>query len=238
MPFNSLPIRILVHDLKNPMAVIMAGARSLLERPEVFGGLSDKQQKVIERILRNAVKGNAILNDVAEFELAKTGVFRVSQLNPLSTVRSALVEAVEEVQPETAKHLQCSKRVGELAAALRELQVEMNISPNFLEAEVFQDEAKLRQIMRTLILTGFHCRRSKLTLTLDKRSDTIFLSVASDGPGAEPRGVGIMGVKALVELMGGQWDIQTDPRKGTTSTISLPCRAKQNAAPTPALENR
>ena len=235
MPSNSLPIQILVHDLKNPMAIIMAGARSLLERREVFGSLNDKQGKVIQRILRNAVKGNCILNDVAEFELAMTGVFRVSQLKPLNTVQSALVEAFEEVQPETANLIHCCKDVGELAAVLQEFQVDMNISLNFLEAEVFQDEAKLRQIMRTLILAGFHCRRSKLTLTLDKRSDTIFLSVASDGPGAEPRGVGIMGVKALVELMEGRWDIQADPLRGTTFTICLPRRAKQNHYPEPGI---
>jgi two-component system OmpR family sensor kinase len=238
MSFNALPIRILVHDLKNPMAVIMAGARSLLERPEVFGGLSEKQQEVIERILRNAIRGNCILNDVAEFELAKTGVFRFSELKPLNTVHSALVEAFNGLYPETARHIQSCKRLGELTAFLRDFQMDMNISQNFLQARIFQDEVKLKQIVRTLIMTGFHCRHSKVTLTLDKRSDRIFFSVASDGPGAEPRGVEIMGVKALVELMGGKWDMQTDSRKGTIFTMSLPCRARQSDTPAPVPENR
>ena len=47
---NDLPIKVLVHDLKNPLILIMAGARSLLSKQDQFGALTDKQKRVINRI--------------------------------------------------------------------------------------------------------------------------------------------------------------------------------------------
>ena len=53
MSDNTIKTEILVHDLKVPVSVIDAGAKSLLNRQDVYGPLTDKQTKVIKRIIRN-----------------------------------------------------------------------------------------------------------------------------------------------------------------------------------------
>jgi hypothetical protein len=71
-----IKIDLLIHDLKVPIAVIEAGVTSLLERTEKYGPLTEKQRKVIKRILRrtkenyqsNALTEQAYANNLKKFE--------------------------------------------------------------------------------------------------------------------------------------------------------------------------
>jgi two-component system OmpR family sensor kinase len=51
---DKIKLDLLIHDLKGPIAVIEAGISSLLTRPEKYGSITDKQEKVLVRTLRNA----------------------------------------------------------------------------------------------------------------------------------------------------------------------------------------
>ena len=55
MSDDTIKTEILVHDLKVPVSVIDAGAKSLLNRQDVYGPLTDKQVKVLKRIIRNTL---------------------------------------------------------------------------------------------------------------------------------------------------------------------------------------
>ena len=53
MPETTIKTEILIHDLKVPISVIDAGAKSLLNRQDSYGPLTEKQIKVLKRIIRN-----------------------------------------------------------------------------------------------------------------------------------------------------------------------------------------
>jgi len=250
MLHNDLPIKVLVHDLKNPLILIMAGARSLLAKQNQFGALTDKQKKVINRILRNAVKGNWILEDVLEIERAKAGVFRISNFSILRLLYDSLVKAFEEIDPEISAQIYKYKEISEIVKILHGRGVELSIPSRALKVELLQDEGKARQIIKNLILNGLRCRNHILKITVDKKDDSIFLSVSDDGPGIEPKhhsavfdryfqleldqgvplkghGLGLAGVKALVEVMKGKISLESGVGKGTTFVVSLPCRVQE-----------
>jgi two-component system OmpR family sensor kinase len=250
MVLNDLPIKVLVHDLKNPLVVIMAGARSLLEKQNQFGALTDKQKKVINRILRNAVKGNWILEDVLEIERAKTGMFKISNFNILKLFHDSLAKAFEEIDPAISAQIYNCKELSEIVKVLHVRGVELNISPKALKIEFIQDEGKVRQIIKNLILNGLRCRDHILKLTVDQKDENIFLSVSDDGPGIEPKhhgavfdryfqleldqgvplrghGLGLAGVKALVGVMKGKISLESGVGNGTAFIVSLPCRVQE-----------
>ena len=54
---KEIKIGLLIHDLKNRLAVIQAGVNGLLSRPERCGPLTPKQEKVLNRLLRNTPGG-------------------------------------------------------------------------------------------------------------------------------------------------------------------------------------
>ena len=54
--FREIEIEFLVHELKDPIAIIETGLRTLLERQDKFGALSARQENTLKRTLRNSKK--------------------------------------------------------------------------------------------------------------------------------------------------------------------------------------
>ena len=52
--FKDIEIEFLVHELKDPIAVIETGLRTLLERQDKFGKLNSRQENTLRRALRTA----------------------------------------------------------------------------------------------------------------------------------------------------------------------------------------
>ncbi|RLC07856.1 MAG: hypothetical protein DRI24_24220, partial [Deltaproteobacteria bacterium] len=47
--FQDLSVEFLIHELKDPIAVIETGARTLLKKQDKFGSLSARQEKTMNR---------------------------------------------------------------------------------------------------------------------------------------------------------------------------------------------
>jgi len=67
---------LLIHDLKVPLAVVETGIISLLQRREKYGPITEKQEKVLARALRNTKVIQSLVNDI--LELGKSRKRRVS----------------------------------------------------------------------------------------------------------------------------------------------------------------
>ena len=86
-----IKLDLLIHDLKVPLAVIDAGVISLLKRPDKYGAITSKQQKVLTRILRNTKTIQNIVNDALEVGRSREGIFNVAGLELSSLIRQALL---------------------------------------------------------------------------------------------------------------------------------------------------
>ena len=79
--FKNLDIEFLIHELKDPIAVIETGARTLLEKQDKFGSLSTRQEKTMNRIIRNAGKAREMLYSLLEVGRSEAGSFTCNQFN-------------------------------------------------------------------------------------------------------------------------------------------------------------
>ena len=93
--FRELEIQFLIHELKDPIAIIETGLRTLLEKRERFGPLSPKQETTLKRTLRNTKKTRSMLNNLLEIGRSQSGCFVCSHFQPAKSVFQIMKEALE-----------------------------------------------------------------------------------------------------------------------------------------------
>ena len=95
--FRDIEIEFLIHELKDPIAVIETGLRTLLEKQEKFGTLSARQNKILKRSLRNSNKARAMLNSLLEIGRSEAGCFVCCRFPPVKAALGVLLEALDTV---------------------------------------------------------------------------------------------------------------------------------------------
>ncbi|MGA8020769.1 MAG: hypothetical protein WCA42_18020, partial [Desulfobacterales bacterium] len=60
--FREVEIEFLIHELKDPFAIIETGVRTLLEKKDKFGPLTPRQEKILKRTLRSSNRARTMLN--------------------------------------------------------------------------------------------------------------------------------------------------------------------------------
>ena len=99
MTIKNIQTSHLVHDLKNPVNIIETGAKSLLDKQDRYGSLNPKQEKVIRRMLRNALKIRNLANSMLEVDMAAMGIIRVSDCTLSGILKVAFVEVFDLIDP-------------------------------------------------------------------------------------------------------------------------------------------
>ncbi len=97
--FQKLNVEFLVHELKDPIAVIETGARTLIEKQATFGSLSPRQEKTMNRIIRNARKAREMLYSLLEVGRSEAGSFACNSFNPVETTFDVLANCLEMQDP-------------------------------------------------------------------------------------------------------------------------------------------
>ena len=61
---SSLELGFIMHELKGPLAVIEAGARALLAGKGAENGLSSRQERTLQRMLRSTLKSRELVAEL------------------------------------------------------------------------------------------------------------------------------------------------------------------------------
>jgi signal transduction histidine kinase len=84
-------------------------------------------------------------------------------------------------------------------------------------------------VQEALNNTHKHAKAGRADVILDKRRDTIILIVEDDGIGFDPedkkthsKGIGLIGMRERVALVGGEIEIESTPKSGTTIYVRVP----------------
>ena len=93
--FREIEIEFLVHELKDPIAIIETGLRTLLERQDKFGTLSARQESTLKRTLRNSKKARELLHNLLEIGRSESGCFIGERFQPAESALQALKDALE-----------------------------------------------------------------------------------------------------------------------------------------------
>ena len=245
MPDTIIKTEILIHDLKVPISVIDAGAKSLLNRQDSYGPLTDKQIKVLKRIIRNTLTTQRLVNDVLELGRSREGVMITSDFPVSALVTSVLMEIFDFADPGVAEVIRKTQTYDELEQVVQNSGTRLSFDHKVWKTMVHLDEAKVRQILRNLVTNAFKHRFSFVEISGRIEGKKLIFRVKDDGrgiPSADHQrifetyfttgssiesaimshGLGLAGVMVLLKDMGGSLTLNSDNGKGAEFIVTIP----------------
>lgn len=245
--FREIEIQFLIHELKDPIAIIETGLRTLLEKQEKFGALTSKQQNTLKRTLRNSKKARSMLNNLLEIGRSESGCFICSYFQPARAVHRALKDSLEIMTGPLSEELGKYQAEKDAVELLSRNGITLDFSARTQNIEIFQDEIKFSQIAGNLFKNALHHRRTKVNIKMDVEDDNLIVTVSDDGPGVEPEhqemifkryaqvkecsivprkghGLGLAGALILARCLGGDITIENRPGQGATFRLALPVK--------------
>jgi len=245
--FREIEIQFLIHELKDPIAIIETGLRTLLEKQEKFGPLSSKQQNTLNRTLRNTKKARSMLNNLLEIGRSESGCFICSHFEPATTVYQALKDSLEIMTGPLSEELGKYQAEKDAVELLSQNGITLEFSARVQNTEIFQDEIKFRQIVGNLFKNALHHRRTQVKIMMDVEDENLVMTVSDDGPGVEPEhqemifkryaqvkecsivprkghGLGLAGALILARCLGGDITLDSRPGQGASFHLKLPVK--------------
>ncbi len=242
---NKIKLDLLVHDLKVPLAVVEAGVSTLLNRQEKYGPLTEKQEKVLLRALRNTKITQALVNDALELGRSRAGVVNTSHFKVSYWIEQSLTEIFDLVDFGISEDIKKCSNLAGLKGALGEKGIALVVDESLWCEEVCLDEPKLRQILRNLLSNALKYRKDRVEVHVGKTGSHLTLTVKDDGEGipaafhnkifecyfqldavdscpVRGHGLGLAGVLVLVEDLGGRLLLESDAGRGATFSVELP----------------
>jgi len=234
-----------IHDLKVPLAVIEAGILSILEREQKYGPLTDKQKRVLHRVLRNTKITKSLVNDAMEIGRANQGIIIKDRFRVSEFIEQALVEIFDLTDQRTAECIRDCTSLGILQKTLVEKGISLRIDEVLWKEQVNLDESKMRQILRNLLTNALKYRKERVEVKVERGGGALVITVSDDGQGipqvyhkqifecyfqmdmreqhcVRGHGLGLAGVSVLVEDMKGRLSLQSDEGKGATFVVEVP----------------
>lgn len=216
------------HEFRTPLNAIIGFSESLLGG--FFGALSDKQAEYVNDIHKSGIHLLQLINDVLDLAKVEAGRMEphIEMVDPWLTIGDSL--EMMRGQAEQAG-----------VALSEDLPANLPLVP--------ADERMLRQILLNLLSNAvkFTPRGGRAWVTARTDGKTLGISVHDSGVGMAPQdipkalapfeqvrgvltrehqgtGLGLPLVKSLTELLGGHFDLASEPGRGTVATITLPLR--------------
>jgi len=233
-----------IHDLTLPLSVVSTSTSHLLHKTDQLGPLTDQQKRIVERILRNAHKAQTLLQEIIEILRSEEGLFKRESFSIEKSLKESIMDVLEISAPQIAEKLYCAKDQEEFQSILKPHGILFEITGKYSQTPFCHDQKKVQQILRNLISNALKYRREKITLTVSGEKDLIVL-VEDDGRGIplekqetiferfvrltdqkQPEvpglGLGLTGVKTLVEAMGGEITVVSQEGLGAQFTVRIP----------------
>lgn len=248
--FKEVEVEFLIHELKDPIAVIETGLRTILEKQDKFGPLTARQEKTVQRALRNTHKARQMLNGLLEIGRSETGCFLCSRFNPLHALREALLDALETTQRSSGDWTLDSNDPELAYQFLASHGIFLEVLPPVGEVVMMQDEIKFRQVIGNLVKNAIHHRRKRIDIRMTKEGQHLQIEVTDDGPGVDAdqcelifqryirgiqhhlklrngHGLGLAGARIIARYMGGDIELECSEGKGATFRLRLPLSFEQ-----------
>lgn len=221
------------HELRTPLAVILGYSQLLLG--DAFGPLQPEQVEALGRIERNAADLNALVNAVLDLSRLERGRLPVvaRAVDPAEVMRAVEYEIGA---PDLHPGVEFS------------WEVEPGLSP------LYTDVRRLKVILKNVIDNAFKfTERGSIRVQVAGRDGHVEFAVADTGIGIAPTvlptifecfrqghdfltrsyggvGLGLYVVQRLVNDLGGEIVVESEPGKGSTFRIRIPREPPSSAA--------
>jgi len=248
---KNLKLNLLYHELKSPLVVVETGVTSLLSRSSLYGSLSEKQEKVLRRIQRNARTAQLLVNDMLELGCVQKGIIREIPIKASSIISEVLEQVFDLTNHNLSTKIKNVIDLTRFQSILAEDGIIVSTSLEIWEKEFYLDKRKIKQIIRNLMLNAIKHMKNSIEITIKEKNSSFMFSVQDDGMGISPKyhkkifeayfqmdkteennerghGLGLAGALILVEEMGGELLLESDVGKGAKFIVLLPMPEKIN----------
>jgi len=235
---------LLIHDLTSPLSIVATTADNLLQKSDRYGVLTDQQNRMVDRISRNIHKAQKLLQEMIEILRSEEGIFQKEFFSVEDTVRESLMDAIEIALPHAVEKLYQSKSYEEFRSLLHTHRIFIEMTGRYCTSPFCHDQKKIQQVLRNLMSNALKYRRERMGVAISGEKD-LLVSVEDDGIGipAEEQeaifkrfvrlkdkrnahiqglGLGLTGVKTLVEAMGGDITLESQENVGTRFVVRIP----------------
>lgn len=226
----------------------------MLRRTDKYGPLTEGQEKVLKRALRNTRATQYLVSDTLELGRARERIFKLTNCRLSILVRQVLVEVLELVEANTSEKIQTCADLSSLREILLEKGISFVVDEGLWHQEVCLDEVKTKQIFRNLLNNALKYRKSRVELELEAKEGFLSFSVKDDGKGipsvfherifecyfqaddtnyldgcgVRGHGLGLAGVMVLLEDMGGEMFLESDEGKGAKFLVKVPLESRSS----------
>jgi len=225
-------IDLLIHDLRGPLSVASTSITNLLNKEDRYGSLTGRQRRTLERIWRNTRKAQMLLQEMVEISRSEDGLFKKEHF------------LIGRVLPPAAEKIRGIRDGEEFRSILEAQGIFVDIKEKYHKSPFFHDRQKVQQILRNLLSNALKYRKRRVGVSISGEMD-LLVSVEDDGRGIpqEKReaifdrfvrlkdigyadvpglGLGLTGVKTLVEAMGGEITLVSRQGFGTSFRVRIP----------------
>ena len=169
MAIKNIETSHLVHDLKNPVNIIETGARSLLDKQDRYGELTDRQEKVIRRMLRSALKLRALANNMLEVDMASKGITKTTECNMADILRHSLLEVLDVMDPSISEKLDDVLDFKAVRDMLKSYHIYLECDDSQMLKGIQLDETKMGLIVTNLLSNAFKFREKNVFLKSQRK---------------------------------------------------------------------
>ncbi len=233
-----------IHDLTGPLSIVSTSTDSLLHKVDRYGPLTDHQKRVLDRVSRNINKAKSLTQEMIEILRSEEGLFEKEYFQIEKTLEESLLDILEMSIPSAVERLIQAGNQKAFQDALKEHGIFVEITGKYCKSPFCHDQKKIRQILRNLMSNAMKYRRQRMEVKISGEGD-LNVSVEDDGIGIPLKdqgviferfvrlnndkrpyvpglGLGLTGVKTLVEAMGGEITLESKEGVGTRFMARIP----------------
>ena len=233
-----------IHDIKGPLSVLETGIKTMLDRPDI-GPLTDKQHRVLRRILRNTKLVQSLVNDTLEIERPEYASQDIRTVMLSQVIFSTLKELYDITATAIPVSFKADQELTYLQEILLRADIKLVINPELWDTKITISVNRMQQILRNLLSNAIKYRKKKIEVGFSINGDELHFYVKDDGKGIPKKlhkkifecyfqlndsdektlrchGLGLAGVQILVEDMNGILNLESDINQGATFSVTLP----------------
>lgn len=235
---------LLIHDITGPLSIVATSANNLRFKGDRYGPLTDPQVRLLDRILRNVHRAQNLIQEMIEILRSEEGLFQKDYFSIENTLQESLLDVLEMTIPGAAESLYQAKNPEAFRQGLKDHGIFIEITGLYGKAPFCHDQKKIRQILRNLMSNAMKYRRERMDVKISGEADLLVM-VEDDGigipledqeiifkrfvrvnernlPSVPGLGLGLTGVKTLVEAMGGEITLESQEGCGTRFIVRIP----------------
>ena len=248
LQINNEKVRIasMVHDLKNPIAILLSNLNLVLKGTRDFGPLTGKQRNHIERALRATKTIVTYVNNILEIGRSESGFITFTEFKLSHLVLETIIGVIDFDHSVLSNKKEMEK-LEVLMEVAQKKNLNVMISKLLWPMKFESDFSKIKQILSNLITNGLKFKNHYVELAITHDDGHLIFVVKDDGEGIPPKyhekifesyfkiknsfessvrghGIGLAAVAVLVKDLEGELSLESSKNKGAIFTTKIPVK--------------